>query len=83
MYNLSVDKGVLITEVVSDSPAEKAGLEAGDIITEVEGKEITNIDDLLTLINTFEIGQTVQMSFWRNSDQKTASVTLAESPQTQ
>jgi len=82
MYNLPVDKGVLITEVASGSPAAKAGLKAGDIITEVEEKEITSVDELLTLVNTYKVGQTVKITFWRDSDQKTASVTLAESPLT-
>ena len=83
MYNLAVDKGVLITEVASGSPAAKAGLKAGDIITKVEEKEIASVDELLTLVNTYKVGQTVKITFWRDSDQKTASVTLAESPLTQ
>ena len=83
MYNLAVDKGVLVTEVASGSPAAKAGLEAGDIITKVEEKEITSVDELLTLVNTYKVGQTVKINFWRESDQKTASVTLAESPSPQ
>jgi len=83
MYNLAVDKGVLITKVISGSPAEKAGFKAGDIITKVEEKEITSVDELLTLVNTYKVGQTVKITFWRDSDQKTASVTLAESPPTQ
>jgi len=80
MYNLPVDKGVLITEVASGSPAAKAGLKAGDIITKVEEKEIISVDELLTLVNTYKVGQTVEITFWRDSDQKTSSVTLAESP---
>jgi len=82
MYNMAVDKGVLITEVASGSPAEQAGLKAGDIITKVEEKEITGVDELLTLVNTYKVGQTVKITFWRDSDQKTAYVTLAESPPT-
>ena len=83
MYNLAVDKGVLITEVAKGSPAEKAGLKAGDIITKVEEKEIASVDELLTLVNTYKVGQMVKITFWRDSDQKTASITLAESPPTQ
>jgi len=80
MYNLAADKGILVTEVAKGGPAEKAGLKTGDVITIVEGKEIASVDDLLTIINTYTVGQTVEITFWRGSDQKTASVTLAESP---
>jgi serine protease Do len=83
MYNLAVDKGILVTEVASGSPAEKAGLEAGDVITIIEGEEIVSVDDLLTIVNTYKAGQTVEITFWRGSDQKAASITLAESPPTQ
>jgi serine protease Do len=83
MYNLAVDKGVLITEVASGSPAAKAGLNAGDIITKLEEKEITSVDELLTLVNTYKVRQTVKITFLRDSDQKTASVTLEESLPTQ
>ncbi len=80
MYNLAVDKGILVTEVAESSPAEKAGLKAGDVITIIEGEEIVSVDDLLTVVNTSKVGQTVKITFWRGSDQKTASVTLEESP---
>jgi len=58
-------------------------LKAGDIITKVEEKEITSVDELLTLVNTYKVGQTVKITFWRGATQQTASVTLAESPPTQ
>jgi len=80
MYNLAVDKGVLVTEVAKGSPAEKAELKAGDVITIIEGKEIASVDELLTMLNTYKVGQTVKVTFWRSATQKTASVTLAESP---
>jgi serine protease Do len=80
MYNLTMDKGVLITEVANGSPAAKAGLVAGDVITIIEGKEIASVDELLTLVNTYKVGQTVKITFWRGGAEKTASVALAASP---
>ncbi|MFC1864801.1 S1C family serine protease [Chloroflexota bacterium] len=80
MYNLTVDKGVLITEVADGSPAAKAGLEAGDVITMIEEKEIASVDELLTLLNTYKIGQTVKITFWRGGVENIASVTLGERP---
>jgi len=79
-YDLAVDKGVLITEVADGSPADKAGLQAGDVITMVEGKEIADVNELIRLINSYEIGQTVKVTFWRGGAENTASLTLAASP---
>ena len=45
-YGLSLDKGVFVTNVVRDSPANKAGIVEGDIIIEFDGNSITGIDDL-------------------------------------
>ena len=80
LYNLPVDKGVLVTSVVKDSPADKAGMKEGDIITAVDSKEVTDTGELRKEISSSEIGQTVTLTFWRDNAEETASVTLAESP---
>jgi serine protease Do len=79
-YNLAVDKGVLIANVVADSPAEAAGLKEGDIITTIDGKEIDNASDLVQLINSYEIGQKIEITFWRGQATNSTSLTLGESP---
>ena len=38
-YNLAVNQGALVTQVISDSPADKAGIHAGDVVTGVNGKD--------------------------------------------
>jgi len=80
LFNLSVDKGVLVTNVVKDSPADKAGLEEGDIITIIDDKEIADTGELIKVINSSEVGQTVEITYWRGDTKEMASVTLAESP---
>jgi serine protease Do len=80
LYNLSVDKGVLVTNVVKGSPADKAGLQNGDIITIIDGKEIPDTSGLIKVISSSEVGQTVAITYWRGDAKKTAAVTLAESP---
>jgi serine protease Do len=80
LFNLSVDKGVLITNVVKDSPADKAGLEEGDIVTILDDKEISDTSELIRAISSSEVGQTVVITYWRGDTKETASVTLAESP---
>lgn len=80
IYNLSVDKGVLLSSVVADGPADKAGLKEGDIITKIDDEEITNVGDFIGIINSSEIGQTVKITYYRGDSEQTTDVTLAESP---
>jgi serine protease Do len=79
-YDLAVDEGALVTEVAADSPAAEAGIQAGDVITGLEGEEITSADDLIQAIHSGEIGQEVEITFWRGNSQDTTYATLAESP---
>jgi serine protease Do len=80
LYNLSVNKGVLITSIVRGSPADKAGLQQGDVITAVNGQEIDDTGGLLNVISTSQAGQTVEITYQRGNSQAKVSVTLAESP---
>jgi serine protease Do len=79
-YNLAVDSGVLVTEVVTPSPAAEAGIQAGDVITSFDGEEMTTADELILAIHSAQIGQTVEIVFWRGDSQYTVYATLAESP---
>jgi serine protease Do len=79
-YNLAVDKGALVTEVAAPSPADEAGIKPGDVITGFDGDEITSADDLIEAIHSSEIGQRVEITFWRGEAQSTTYATLAESP---
>jgi len=57
--------GVYINEVESGSPAEKAGLQAGDIIVEADGTVITSTSQLQSIINAKSVGDTVQLKVYR------------------
>lgn len=70
--------GALVQSVTSGSPAEKAGLQQGDVITKLGDKEIKNADDLLNAVQSGTVGQPVELTFTRNGEQKTATVTLAD-----
>jgi serine protease Do len=76
--NLSVDTGALIVEIVADSPAEAAGLRAGDVIIHFDDKEVTDIADLVQAIRSSEIGEEVEIVFVRGQDTKTTSAQLTE-----
>lgn len=72
------DKGARITEVVEGSPAEKAGLQKGDIITKVEDKEVTDPSILATVIRSFKPEQEVTVSYLRGKKKHTAKVLLGK-----
>lgn len=80
-YNLVVNEGALIDYVLADSPAAIAGLNAGDVITRFNGKDISKPQELLTAIHQAQIGQKVEIVYWRGQNQFTTSATLiANSP---
>ncbi len=77
-FGVEDGKGVLITEVLTDSPAEKAGLKAGDVVTGVDGEEIENSSDLQELISEYDQGDMVEISYVRNKKIKAVKVEIAE-----
>lgn len=79
-YKLPVESGVLITQVVRDSPADRAGLKPGDVITRFAGEEITTADDMIRAIHLSEIGQKTPVTYWRDKAQYNTEVTPSESP---
>ena len=79
-YGLAVDKGALITEMAVGSPVDEAGIEPGDVITEFAGEEITTADDLIQAIHSSQIGQEVEIVFWRGDVKNTTYAILTESP---
>lgn len=78
--SLSVDQGVLVTDVVPGSPAEAAGLEKGDVITRFQDKETVNVDDLIEAIHNCQIGQEAKITFVRGEETKTTFATLRQTP---
>ena len=79
-YDLGTATGALISEVGQNSPAATAGLKVGDVITAIDGKVINTSDDAIKAIRSHSIGDTIQVSYYRGKDLKSASVTLAENP---
>jgi serine protease Do len=79
-YNLEADEGILVTSVASDSPAESAGLKAGDVITELNGMEIKNNNEFLQALYSAKIGDTITITYWRGETEQTTSTTLTQTP---
>jgi putative serine protease PepD len=72
--------GATIESVKSGSPADKAGLKAGDIVTVIDGKSVANADDLTALVATYKPGDTAKLTVKRNGNTQTISVTFGQRP---
>jgi S1-C subfamily serine protease len=94
--NLSVQHGVLVVQVLNNSPASKAGLQGsnqtvtfqgqdvpsgGDVITAIDNQPVNKFDDLLTyLTNNTKVGQQVTLKVLRNGQEQSIQLTLAARP---
>ncbi|HJX12559.1 MAG TPA: trypsin-like peptidase domain-containing protein [Dehalococcoidales bacterium] len=77
---LKVNKGVLLVQVVANSPAQQAGLKEGDVIVSFGGKDVTNVQELTRILHTSEVGQPLEIKYWRGDTTSTAQVIPAASP---
>lgn len=80
-YNLSVKKGAYVhadsgSAVMSGSPADKAGIKDGDIITKVGDIEVGERGSVASLVSEYSIGETVQLTILRDGKTQTVDVTL-------
>lgn len=75
---LSAGRGALVTEPTKDSPADKAGIKSGDVITKIDGKEINNALDLSRTIAGKNPGTAVDVTVWRDGKEQQISVTLGK-----
>ncbi len=74
----NLTKGIYVDQVIADSSAEKAGIKAGDIIVKFDGKPVYTMDELNEIKNTKNIGDTVEVVFYRDNKEQSVSLTLGE-----
>ena len=77
-FGLDKPHGALVAQVVEDSPAEKAGLQTGDIIIEFEGEEINRSSELPQLVGRTKIGETVKLKVVRDKKTKVMKLKIGE-----
>lgn len=75
-YNLETTKGIIVTHVIPNSPAAKAGLEPADIIFEIENYKINNEKTFVGILHEFRTGQTVTLKILRNNKELIKKLTL-------
>jgi 2-alkenal reductase len=78
--NLPVDHGALVRAVTSGSPADKAGLRAGDILISIDGTEIDADNTLSSILGHHSVGDKVKVTIMRGGSRQTVTVTLAQRP---
>jgi len=74
--DLGLKQGVGIHEVIEGSPAATAGLQAGDVVLEVDGKQVKEVTELQRRIGDFKPGQTVKLKVMGYADKKSRSITV-------
>jgi Trypsin-like serine proteases, typically periplasmic, contain C-terminal PDZ domain len=77
---LKSTEGALVVGVVPGSPAERAGLEQGDVIVQWNGKKVATVDDLLEQIRQTRIGQKVTAVLYRAGKLHSVSIVVTEKP---
>jgi serine protease Do len=73
-------KGVLVNEVVPDSPAAKAGLQRGDILLEFDGKKLEDPGDLRRAVGLFAPDQLTKLKVWRDQKETMLEVKVGQAP---
>lgn len=76
----NVARGAYIQAVVAGSPAEKAGILVGDIITKFDKKSVDETNELSKLIGVKKVGDKITITVWRDNREKELAVTLGEAP---
>lgn len=75
-FGLSAASGALITQVIPNGAADKAGLQIGDIVLSVNGEAVTNSSDLPVMVGLLPPGKQVILGIWRKGKKQEAKVVL-------
>ena len=81
--NVKATTGILILDVVPNSPAERAGLKSGDVIQKIAGQEVETADEVQQAVAKTEIGEKFNLGLVRNDKQLELDVTVGILPQPQ
>lgn len=79
-FKAATGKGVLVSNVLSDSPAQRGGLKEGDIITAISGKRVDNVRELLKTVGSLEVGNKVALNVVREGKNINLEVEIGERP---
>jgi len=75
---LGSDKGALVAQVQPNSPALTAGIQSGDVIKSVDGKDVATIKDLTRMISATKPGTSVKLGVWRDGKDMTVTAKVGD-----
>jgi serine protease Do len=78
-FGLEAENGVLVEDAIPDGPANKAGIEVGDVLLSMGGTPLRNVRDLFLQLYQYVIGNRVQLEMLRNQKKFMTTVTITES----
>ena len=78
---INEDEGVLVARVLSDSPAERSGLRAGDVIKSIEGKAVADATEVQRIVSSGDVGQNLSVEIQRNGEARSIDVKPENLPQ--
>lgn len=79
-FNLPETSGALVQNVTPGKPAEKAGIQPGDVIVEIDGHKVRGNRELIDYISYLPVGTTVRVTVIRNGERRTVTAKTAERP---
>ncbi|QIW15632.1 serine peptidase [Pasteurellaceae bacterium RH1A] len=82
-FNVDAQQGAFVSEVLPNSAAAKAGIKAGDVITEINGKRIASFSELRAKVATSGVGKEIELTYLRDGKAEKAKVTLQSDEQSQ
>jgi S1-C subfamily serine protease len=77
---VTLDRGVLVAEVIARGPAAAAGLQAGDVILAIGSRNINSVDELTDAVQTHRVGERIAVKVLRRGSELIYNVTLGEMP---
>jgi serine protease Do len=79
-FNLPDQNGALVGDVETNTPAQKAGIKSGDVITEINGKKVTDANSLRLIVSDLAPGTKVTVKLLHDGHERTVTLALAELP---
>ena len=77
-FNITVDRGVVVTDVMEGSPAQAAGFQKGDVITRYDDRPVSDVRELRSMVATTAIGSSVGISMVRGAQKRRLVATITE-----
>lgn len=80
MYKIPASEGAIVAQIVADSPAEKSGLQRGDVIYDIDGNKVKSSQDVVLFVRNKLMGESIKVEIYRDGKKQTVNVKLGDIP---